>query len=100
LISGRARRARRTQVRELEEPHPEVEAEQKSMVVIRRPDGDTFFRNGQDLKKRMEFGMIGLDLCLTAVEIEAMRRGEGCEACQGGSFFGVETCLTPSPVTG
>jgi ribonucleoside-diphosphate reductase alpha chain len=67
-------RARRAQMRELESQMPEVEVEQKSMVVVRRPDGETYFWDGLDLKKRIEFGMIGLDLCLTGDEIEAELR--------------------------
>ncbi|MEZ5276763.1 MAG: ribonucleoside-diphosphate reductase subunit alpha [Opitutaceae bacterium] len=64
-------RARRAQQRLKEQAEPGVEVEQKSMVVVRRPDGETYFWDGIDLKKRIEFAMIGLDLCLTADEIEA-----------------------------
>jgi ribonucleoside-diphosphate reductase alpha chain len=67
-------RARRAQMREQEISEPEVEVEQKSMVVVRRSDGDTYFWDGRDLKRRIEFAMIGLDLCLTAEEIETELR--------------------------
>ncbi|MBT6462088.1 MAG: ribonucleoside-diphosphate reductase subunit alpha [Opitutae bacterium] len=43
---------------------------QESMVVVVKPNNDTYFWDGLDLRKRIEFGMIGLDLCLTSEEIE------------------------------
>ena len=39
--------------------------QQVSMVVVKRADGETIFWDGVDLKKRIEFARIGLDLCLT-----------------------------------
>jgi ribonucleoside-diphosphate reductase alpha chain len=60
---------------------PEVAAEQPaaapsqpSMVVVARADGTTELWNGLDLKKRIEFAAIGLELCLTPDQIEAELR--------------------------
>lgn len=47
---------------------------QDAMVVVNRVDGSTFFWNGQDLKKRIEYAMIGLDLNLNKDEIETELR--------------------------
>ncbi|MCF6311901.1 MAG: ribonucleoside-diphosphate reductase subunit alpha [Verrucomicrobiales bacterium] len=43
---------------------------QDSMILVKKSDGDTFLWDGADLKKRIEFGMMGLDLCLSAEEID------------------------------
>ena len=48
--------------------------QQNSMVVVSRADGSTFLWDGLDLKKRIEFASIGLDLCLTPEQIEAELR--------------------------
>lgn len=66
-ILYRAHRARR---REEGEEAPEEEVHQDSMIVVRKADGDTYFWDGVDLKRRIEFGMIGLDLCLDKEAIE------------------------------
>ena len=47
---------------------------QNSMVVVARADGSTYLWDGIDLKKRIEYASIGLDLCLNADEIEAELR--------------------------
>jgi len=47
---------------------------QASMILIKMPDGSSEFWDGADLKKRIEFSMIGLDLCLDADAIEAELR--------------------------
>jgi ribonucleoside-diphosphate reductase alpha chain len=71
-------RAHRAAAREAE---PALEAapdstppQQNSMVVVSRADGSTFLWDGLDLKKRIEFASIGLDLCLTSEQIEAELR--------------------------
>lgn len=46
------------------------EVKQDSMIVVKKKDGSTFFWDGIDLKKRISFATIGLDLCLTAEQIE------------------------------
>lgn len=48
--------------------------QQNSMVVVSRADGTTFLWDGLDLKKRIEFASIGLDLCLTPEQVEAELR--------------------------
>ena len=54
---------------------PAVEtAAQGSMIVLKRPDGTSDFWDGADLRKRIEFARIGLDLCLSNDEIEAELR--------------------------
>jgi ribonucleoside-diphosphate reductase alpha chain len=67
-------RERRTKHREnLEEIEEEV-PEQNSMVVVNLPNGESHFWDGVDLKRRIEFASIGLELCLTADEIEVELR--------------------------
>jgi ribonucleoside-diphosphate reductase alpha chain len=64
-------RARRAYAREIAEQSQTPENEnQDSMVVVEMPDGESFFWDGVDLRKRIEYGMIGLDLCLSVEEIE------------------------------
>jgi ribonucleoside-diphosphate reductase alpha chain len=54
---------------------PAVEAAaQGSMIVLKRADGTSDFWDGADLRKRIEFARIGLDLCLSNDEIEAELR--------------------------
>ncbi len=53
---------------------PAAPTAQPTMIVVQRPDGSTELWNGTDLKKRIEFASIGLDLCLTADEIESELR--------------------------
>ncbi len=67
-------RSERRKMREAEAQHGVDTPEQNSMVVVKNDDGTTFFWDGVDLKKRIDFAMIGLDLCLTAEEIEAELR--------------------------
>jgi len=43
---------------------------QASMIVVKQADGLNVFWDGADLRKRIEFAQIGLDLCLSAEEIE------------------------------
>ncbi len=47
-----------------------ADSQQDSMILVKRADGDTFLWDGLDLKKRIDFAMIGLDLCLSSDEIE------------------------------
>jgi len=67
-------RAQRRAMREAEALEGEDTPEQNSMIVVKNDDGSTYFWDGVDLKKRIDFAMIGLDLCLTAEEIEAELR--------------------------
>jgi ribonucleoside-diphosphate reductase alpha chain len=47
---------------------------QSSLIVVKRADGTNSFWDGIDLRKRIEFARIGLDLCLSNDEIEAELR--------------------------
>jgi ribonucleotide reductase alpha subunit len=47
---------------------------QATMVVVKRADGENVFWDGADLRKRIEFARIGLDLCLANEEIEVELR--------------------------
>ena len=43
---------------------------QETLVVVKKPNGETVLWEGADLRKRIEFAMTGLDLCMTSDEIE------------------------------
>ena len=47
---------------------------QSSLIVVKKADGSNSFWDGVDLRKRIEFGRIGLDLCLSNDEIETELR--------------------------
>ena len=53
---------------------PLESAAQGTMIVLKRADGTNDFWDGADLRKRIEFARIGLDLCLSNDEIEAELR--------------------------
>ena len=56
---------------------PAVEsAAQASLIVLKHADGTNTFWDGTDLRKRIEFARIGLDLCLSNDEIEGNVRAE------------------------
>ncbi len=44
---------------------------QPSMIVVKQPNGENVFWDRADLRLRIEFARIGLDLCLTNEQIEA-----------------------------
>lgn len=48
----------------------EAATSQESMILISRRDGQNFFWDRADLRQRIAFAQIGLDLCLTAEQIE------------------------------
>ncbi len=71
-------RSQRAQMRLDEEPAEDPN--QESMVVVTGDDGNTDFWDGSELKKRITFASIGLDLCLSEGEIEQeLRRSIGAE---------------------
>ena len=71
-------RAQRAQMR-LDEL-PVEDPNQESMVVVTDDDGTTEFWDGTELKKRITFASIGLELCLDEQEIEQeLRRSIGAE---------------------
>ncbi len=47
---------------------------QGTMILVKKADGSNVFWDGADLRKRIEFARIGLDLCLSNDEIEAELR--------------------------
>ncbi|HVZ64325.1 MAG TPA: ribonucleotide reductase N-terminal alpha domain-containing protein, partial [Lacunisphaera sp.] len=53
----------------LEAPAP-VAAGQATMILVKKANGENVFWDGADLRKRIEFARIGLDLCLSPEEIE------------------------------
>ncbi len=75
-IVFRAERANARSSGQLEQPDPAALAPepvapgQETMVVVKRADGQNVFWDGADLKRRIEFARIGLDLCLANDQIE------------------------------
>lgn len=65
-------RAHRANNRLHEDVEPELldESSQESMIVVNRADGSSDLWDGLDLRRRIDFAMTGLDLCLTQDEIE------------------------------
>ena len=53
---------------------PAETAAQASLIVLKHADGTNSFWDGSDLRKRIEFARIGLDLCLSNDEIESELR--------------------------
>ncbi len=54
-------------------PAPVAETEsvlQGTMIVVKKASGENVFWDGADLRKRIEFARLGLDLCLSPDEIE------------------------------
>lgn len=61
------------------------EPQQDSLVVVRKNNGQSDFWDGTDLKRRIQFAMIGLDLNLDADHIEReLRRSIGTETTEDG----------------
>lgn len=78
-------RAHRSRLREEEAATPAGTAEQDSLVVVQRRSGENTFWDGSELKKRIQFASIGLDLCLSQHEIEReLRRSIGAEMTEDG----------------
>jgi ribonucleoside-diphosphate reductase alpha chain len=67
-------RAHRRHLRDSEAARPLEDERQESMIMITLPDGTNEFWDGVDLRRRIEFAMIGLDLCLDKEAIEAELR--------------------------
>src|SRR4051812_31691707 len=64
LYRAHRQAARETSPEGIAEKPSAIPAQQNSMVVVAKADGTTELWNGLDLKKRIEFASIGLDLCL------------------------------------
>ncbi|MFZ4597394.1 MAG: ribonucleoside-diphosphate reductase subunit alpha [Terrimicrobiaceae bacterium] len=57
--------------------------QQDSLIVVRQPDGQSVFWDGSELKRRIQFAMIGLELIMDASQIEReLRRSIGTEVTQ------------------
>ncbi|MFU8847709.1 MAG: ribonucleoside-diphosphate reductase subunit alpha [Opitutales bacterium] len=63
-------RAHRSRIREEEGLEPTDESQQESMIVVTEENGENTFWDGVDLKRRIDFAAIGLDLNLGLDEIE------------------------------
>ena len=73
-------RIQRAEARKLHQAESAEDPNQDSMVVVTRENGQSDFWDGTELKKRIRFSMIGLDLCLSEEEIELeLRRSIGSE---------------------
>ncbi|MGA0853981.1 MAG: ribonucleoside-diphosphate reductase subunit alpha [Luteolibacter sp.] len=72
-------RAQRSRLREEQEANAE-DPNQEFMVTVSDEQGVSSFWDGMELKKRISFASIGLDLCLSEIEIEReLRRSIGSE---------------------
>ena len=61
----------------------EPSEQQDSLIVVRQADGQSVFWDGTELKRRIQFGMIGLELNLDAAQIEReLRRSVGAEVTE------------------
>lgn len=67
-------RAHRARLREEEEDEVLQDERQGSMITVKSEDDQTFLWDGLDLRKRIDFAMIGLTLNLKSDEIEAELR--------------------------
>jgi ribonucleoside-diphosphate reductase alpha chain len=73
-------RAERAATRTDDDALPIEDPQQDSMVVVTTADGNSIFWDGTELKKRIQFASIGLDLCLSESDIEReLRRSIGTE---------------------
>tara|TARA_B100001248_G_scaffold261923_1_gene255036 strand:+ start:68264 stop:71521 length:3258 start_codon:yes stop_codon:yes gene_type:complete len=67
-------RAHRTFVRDEKADALPEEEHQDSMILLKKADGETFFWNAAELRQRIEFASIGLELCLSKEAIETELR--------------------------
>jgi ribonucleoside-diphosphate reductase alpha chain len=67
-------RARRSALREAEAAEAPDDGRQDAMIMIKGEDGDTYFWDSAELRRRIEFASIGLELCLTRDQIETELR--------------------------
>ncbi len=75
-ILYRALRAKqRAEAREAAAEAPAAaESVQESMLLVRKSSGETYFWDGAELRRRIAYASIGLDLCLTPERIETELR--------------------------
>ncbi|MDB4507709.1 ribonucleoside-diphosphate reductase subunit alpha [bacterium] len=69
-------RAHRSDMREqmIEEETAISNDQQDSLIIVKQVDGETYLWDGSELRKRIEFASIGLELCLTSDQIESELR--------------------------
>ncbi len=67
-------RAHRARLREESGAAPVEETQQDSMIVVTEENGDSNFWDGVDLKRRIEYAMIGLKIDMTPEDVEAELR--------------------------
>jgi len=78
-------RAHRSRLREDEVALPIDEIQQDSLIVVKSKDGQSVFWDGSELKRRIQFAAIGLDLNLDETRIEReLRRSVGTEITEDG----------------
>ncbi|MFZ4767345.1 MAG: ATP cone domain-containing protein, partial [Roseimicrobium sp.] len=65
-------RAHRTEARRAEEQLARAadDSLQESFILLRADDGSSILWDGTDLRRRMEYALLGLDVCLSRDEIE------------------------------
>ena len=69
-------RAHRSDMREqmIEEEAAVSNDQQDSLIIVKQADGETYLWDGSELRKRIDFASIGLELCLTTDQIESELR--------------------------
>lgn len=67
-------RSHRSHRREEEDEAKSDDGRQESMIMVKSDDEETYFWDGSELRKRIDFAAIGLDLCLSTEEIETELR--------------------------
>ena len=65
-------RAHRSEIRlqRVEEESQSADESQDSLIIVKQADGESYLWDGSELRKRIEFASIGLDLSLTPEQIE------------------------------
>jgi len=63
-------RAERARLREESVSSSNEDGRQESMIMVRGEQGETFFWDSNELRKRIDFASIGLNLCLSKDDIE------------------------------
>ncbi|HQU08628.1 MAG TPA: ribonucleoside-diphosphate reductase subunit alpha, partial [Opitutales bacterium] len=68
-------RAHRSSLRQQEAlAQPREDVRQEALITILSESGDSYLWDGTELRRRIDFAMIGLDLCLSRDEIESELR--------------------------
>lgn len=63
-------RSHQTKVREEEQETPKAKEIQESLILVTEENGESNFWDGSELDKRIDFALIGLNLCISRTEIE------------------------------